>query len=58
MIYITFEYFYCSSELLDAVPEDCEQVTDSEGTDYDIVYTDVSELVVNLLKQIYQSENC
>ena len=58
VIYITFEYFYCSSELVDAVSEDCEQVIDSEGTNYDIVYIDVSELVVNLLKQIYQSENC
>ena len=45
MIYITFVHFYCSSQLLDAVPEDCDQVIDSEETDYDIVDMDVSELV-------------
>ena len=42
---MTFVYFYCSSQLPDAVPEDCDQVIDSEETDYDIVDMYVSKLV-------------
>ena len=42
---MTFVYFYCSSQLLDKIPEDCEQVIDSEETDYNIADMDVSVLV-------------
>ena len=57
VIYMTFLYFYCSLQLLDAVPEDCDQVVDSEETDYDIVDMDVSELADKFIETNVSQQN-
>ena len=57
VIYMTFLYFYCSLQLLDAVPEDGDQVVDSEETDYDIVDMDVSELADKFIETNVSQQN-
>ena len=47
---MTFVHSYCSSQLLDAVPEDCEQVVYLEEIDYNIIDMDVSVLFKKLIE--------